>query len=696
MLLASDSPEEAFVKALAKYSSLSDESTRPELNRDHGSKVFDEKVIKSCTDRLDDSIKALKNEINDLLDKSYDVYVDAIADANKISTDSQEFNTILQNLENEFLDEKASISGIFIPASKLGIVDELIDGVLKAVYNYMEICVFNFKYPTVYEKHDIDNDIAELSFTTQKDGKSALTLEDYKDIYCNITAILEFTSRNIFGPVGQAIADNASIPDHGSAHFMCKFGKEYSKLLFTQIIGNRLYSQLPNTHSDFMDYKKYLDESIKFEDKLVKLNFLPKDAGISPVSDDNDVADFGAAQLRLIESSSRPFSWFSINAAVYYVIHKRDRMYVDICRLIELKDFSELDLHHDEAISKEWLEKALGPDDSALDKAADRIKNKLVDVFPRCIISKCAYHIVTCAYSLAVESLEFAGKPSYQLLLSAHSLFDLFRVLRNAYHGDIFKQTPGLSIMFYNDCIYLSHHLQTICNIFQTDPKTQSDKTSIETGMHTPQDPQPDTMSTSIDSYTQISGDMLNSAKKLQDLADDTIKLLSDRESRKIIRLLPAANDTAPDPNQSINAPIEEIRNLARLIQPVTTLHSEILNERCRRFEKLIDTILEPPKSTHKDKDDASPIRPPTSEDGPEPIDFDDDELLAFYVPSWFKFQQLTDILLMSMSEIMARYRSGLLNDFSPDHLQGLLEALFVESGTRTNNIAIIQRKSSP
>ncbi|KAJ1670591.1 ribosome biogenesis protein ytm1, partial [Spiromyces aspiralis] len=70
--------------------------------------------------------------------------------------------------------------------------------------------------------------------------------------------------------------------------------------------------------------------------------------------------------------------------------------------------------------------------------------------------------------------------------------------------------------------------------------------------------------------------------------------------------------------------------------------------------------------------------------------DDDDDELLAFYVPHRHKFRQLADILQMSMAEIMARYNSGLLSEFSKDQLQGLIRALFIDSEARQRNLAII------
>ncbi|KAJ1678627.1 ribosome biogenesis protein ytm1, partial [Spiromyces aspiralis] len=103
---------------------------------------------------------------------------------------------------------------------------------------------------------------------------------------------------------------------------------------------------------------------------------------------------------------------------------------------------------------------------------------------------------------------------------------------------------------------------------------------------------------------------------------------------------------------------------------------SELISRRCRLFDGLDQLVT------------ARPIS--SNDNGNAGDDDDDDELLAFYVPHRHKFRQLADILQMSMTEIMARYNSGLLSGFSKDQLQGLIRALFIDSEARQRNLAII------
>uniref|UniRef100_A0A060TBV6 ARAD1B18238p n=1 Tax=Blastobotrys adeninivorans TaxID=409370 RepID=A0A060TBV6_BLAAD len=78
------------------------------------------------------------------------------------------------------------------------------------------------------------------------------------------------------------------------------------------------------------------------------------------------------------------------------------------------------------------------------------------------------------------------------------------------------------------------------------------------------------------------------------------------------------------------------------------------------------------------------PIRPNGAgvgeEDGPQ-------TLVAFYVPSWIKFQYLGEILQSKLVDIMYLFKDGVLVDFTPTELVRLVRALFADSDHRQRAI---------
>ncbi|KAJ1983253.1 ribosome biogenesis protein ytm1 [Dimargaris cristalligena] len=71
----------------------------------------------------------------------------------------------------------------------------------------------------------------------------------------------------------------------------------------------------------------------------------------------------------------------------------------------------------------------------------------------------------------------------------------------------------------------------------------------------------------------------------------------------------------------------------------------------------------------------------------------DDEAILARYLPTYTKFHQIRDILMINMAEIMQRLDQGQLTDFTAVELTNLLCALFSDSPRRDANIARIRQQ---
>jgi len=69
--------------------------------------------------------------------------------------------------------------------------------------------------------------------------------------------------------------------------------------------------------------------------------------------------------------------------------------------------------------------------------------------------------------------------------------------------------------------------------------------------------------------------------------------------------------------------------------------------------------------------------------------DFDPADIYR-YLPSWFKFCFLSELLEASMADIMWMYQEGHLSEFSKQEIVGLIRALFADSHLRAKNIDLI------
>ncbi|KAI9005057.1 Centromere/kinetochore Zw10-domain-containing protein [Hyaloraphidium curvatum] len=87
-----------------------------------------------------------------------------------------------------------------------------------------------------------------------------------------------------------------------------------------------------------------------------------------------------------------------------------------------------------------------------------------VDAFkvPRCSVSSQVHAVVEMAYQMVNEATSSDSKAAIELFYCARDLFDLMRCVRPMCHADPATATIASTLLFHNDCLYVSHHLLTI------------------------------------------------------------------------------------------------------------------------------------------------------------------------------------------------------------------------------------------
>jgi centromere/kinetochore protein ZW10 len=86
---------------------------------------------------------------------------------------------------------------------------------------------------------------------------------------------------------------------------------------------------------------------------------------------------------------------------------------------------------------------------------------------PTMHVSERVRTVVEMAYQTLQEAVKQQGQGSIELYYCARDLFDLTRAVLPAIHGDDLDHSPGPALVFYNDCIYISHHLLTLAHQFR-------------------------------------------------------------------------------------------------------------------------------------------------------------------------------------------------------------------------------------
>lgn len=69
-------------------------------------------------------------------------------------------------------------------------------------------------------------------------------------------------------------------------------------------------------------------------------------------------------------------------------------------------------------------------------------------------------------------------KSAIEAFYNVRDLFVLFRAIMPIYHQDEIEFIPSKSMLFYNDCVYIAHHLLTLGHHYQNKLRYPLDSTA--------------------------------------------------------------------------------------------------------------------------------------------------------------------------------------------------------------------------
>ncbi|CAO3609848.1 unnamed protein product [Mucor hiemalis] len=277
----------------------------------------------------------------------------------------------------------------------------------------------------------------------------------------------------------------------------------------------------------------------------------------------------------------------------------------------------------------------------------------------------------------ASELLKSHPISSSTLIEGIQDLLDMFRAVMPSYHRPHYLSGPANSLIFRNDCLWLSNHLKAdiadkpVAQNFDglvkkldvaAEKLGELGKAWYElTMMHRVQ-----MIQTSLDRIDGFMG--MADSSKFQHDCDHTIS--------QVIELVGSfSTETRPVVDETLfldmlGRIVDSV--LVRLIHDIEELvdigaeESHVIARTLNSLAQLVGAFDLPSK-------DAS------------------ESFVSELVPSWEKFWLLKDILEMNMRDIMESFRKGNLHMFEKSELVGLLCSLFADTELRSSNIQEIK-----
>ncbi|KAJ7130610.1 hypothetical protein C8R44DRAFT_613672 [Mycena epipterygia] len=274
------------------------------------------------------------------------------------------------------------------------------------------------------------------------------------------------------------------------------------------------------------------------------------------------------------------------------------------------------------------------------------------------------------AASKMLPAIETSSPPGTVLLQSAASILDLYRALYPVKFSWKLKSVPEVPMQFSNDCLYLSgeiarveaaahggalapvkdrlaecrHQFKVLGDSWFEDTVEQHRQSANDI---ISQGAEGFTFTADQDRYDECESAVSRAVQEIKRLAQRWKGILN---KSKYYTALGMVTDAA------VSRVLEDVLALP----DIPELESHRLSELCRLLHALEALFIE-------DANQAS--------------------FVADYVPSWFKFSYLSELLEASMVDISYLFDSGALVDFEVDELVRLVRALFADTALRTNTL---------
>lgn len=263
------------------------------------------------------------------------------------------------------------------------------------------------------------------------------------------------------------------------------------------------------------------------------------------------------------------------------------------------------------------------------------------------------------------------------LVQGIQDLLDMYRAIMPSYHRPHYLSGPASSLVFRNDCLWLSNQLKFTISV---KPECKNfDKLTGDLGVAS------ERLEELGQAWYELS--MMHRVQMIQTLLDELDGFMGMSGNAKFQK----------DCEQAISQVIDLVGSFATETRPVVDetlfldmlgrIVDSILGRLIRDIEDLLDIGAEESHVIAVTLNSLAQLVAAFDLPGRDAAE----SFVSELVPSWEKFWLVKDILEMNMRDIMDSFRRGDLHMFEKSELVGLLCALFADTELRESNIQEIK-----
>ncbi|KAK9764478.1 ribosome biogenesis protein ytm1 [Basidiobolus ranarum] len=271
-------------------------------------------------------------------------------------------------------------------------------------------------------------------------SKSRETSKDTNKIFDNILTLGEFLKKYIFV--------SESDDNEDGSMYMQLFGKIWFHELWDLLLPKCLTLTIPGDRDQLAAYDSITEIAIVFEKKMMELGLIPEEKHL--------------------------ISKFVKNIYVHYAKKKRSELLATAREIILNEDYNTVEVTQG---TERGGIAALGggkgkvqsgnPSKPGVEQNGLSGKEGLEVgdegfALPTCHISVQTQTLVEMVYMTLAEAENAPKAGAIELYLCARDIFNLFRALVPIHNADAIENIPLRSLIFYNDCAYITHHLLTL------------------------------------------------------------------------------------------------------------------------------------------------------------------------------------------------------------------------------------------
>ncbi|TPX72350.1 hypothetical protein SpCBS45565_g00434 [Spizellomyces sp. 'palustris'] len=428
-------------------------------------------------------------------------------------------------------------------------------------------------------------------------------------------------------------------------------GELFWTQLSTTIIGEYLERAVPDEADGLAAFADVTGESEAFEDWLVA--------------------------KEIIADGNRVLTEYCKNSDVRFANKKHLKLIQAAREIIMKTDYSTVMLAESKPLPLSTL---ISLPEAETNMESIAIGDEIEDLFsfPSCAISTKAQQLLQLAITTLSDAAKLTPYCAERMVLSTRDMFDLFRAMVPVYDGSKLDTIPQLSMVFYNDCMYLAHECMTLGWRYREMLGGGSEITFID--MVAP-------FRSLGDKYYKVQMetqrknllDCIESAGGFDVLAERRHEIVERAIKQVLYQLTHLSKVWKPVLSPSIyllamggliDFTMDRIITEIKYLIDIAEEESHKLNQLLTKFHTSILPLL-----SH---DSIPSEKIPT--------------LAGHCISQCEKFIQVTDILDLSFADIMERFRDGRLKVLEKAELTGLIKALFADTPLRVKNLEEIVR----